>query len=200
MDQTGVSTEESRRHPRGEVLESGSDVVAFLEEQHDRIQSLFDAVLKASGKTRDVTFYQLRRLLAVHEAAEEQIVHPAARRAVDGGDHVVDERLVEEREAKTLLARLERLDTASPEFEADLRKLQASVAAHSEAEEQEEFEPLARSIDESRLAQMRRMVQLAEAIAPTRPHPGVESALANAIFGPFASMLDRLRDVLAGKG
>jgi hypothetical protein len=46
---------------------------------------------------------------------------------------------------------------------------------------------------------MRRAVELAEAAAPTRPHPGVESAKANLLAGPFAAMLDRARDVLSGK-
>ncbi|HKV20936.1 MAG TPA: hypothetical protein VJR50_18015, partial [Mycobacterium sp.] len=40
-------------------------------------------------------------------------------------------------------------------------------------------------------------VQAAEAIAPTRPHPGVESAGLNFVVGPFASMLDRARDLIA---
>ena len=39
-------------------------------------------------------------------------------------------------------------------------------------------------------------VRAAEAIAPTRPHPGVESAKLNFIAGPFASMVDRARDAL----
>ena len=40
-------------------------------------------------------------------------------------------------------------------------------------------------------------VRAAEAIAPTRPHPGVESAALNFAVGPFASMLDRARDALS---
>lgn len=37
-------------------------------------------------------------------------------------------------------------------------------------------------------------VQAAERIAPTHPHPGVESAVANFAVGPFAAVLDRARD------
>jgi hypothetical protein len=36
-------------------------------------------------------------------------------------------------------------------------------------------------------------------MAPTRPHPGVESAAANILVGPFAAMLDRTRDAISGK-
>jgi hypothetical protein len=39
-------------------------------------------------------------------------------------------------------------------------------------------------------------VHAAEAMAPTRPHPGVESAKLNFVVGPFASMLDRARDAI----
>ena len=44
---------------------------------------------------------------------------------------------------------------------------------------------------------MAKAVLAAEAIAPTRPHAGVESAKANFMVGPFASMLDRARDAIA---
>ena len=36
--------------------------------------------------------------------------------------------------------------------------------------------------------------------APTRPHAGVESQVANLTAGPFAAMLDRARDAIVGKG
>jgi hypothetical protein len=44
---------------------------------------------------------------------------------------------------------------------------------------------------------MAKAVRAAEAIAPPRPHPGVESAKTNLLVGPFASMLDRARDAIA---
>ena len=47
---------------------------------------------------------------------------------------------------------------------------------------------------------MGHLALLAAAIAPTRPHAGVESQLANLVAGPFAAMLDRARDAIIGKG
>ncbi|MEU1959858.1 hypothetical protein [Nocardia sp. NPDC019304] len=44
---------------------------------------------------------------------------------------------------------------------------------------------------------MRRTVELAETMAPTRPHPGVESATANVLVGPFAAMMDRAKDMIS---
>jgi len=181
------------------MISSGLDVVKFLEEQHDQIEAACEQVLSSRGEDRKNLFVALRRLLAVHETAEEEIVHPAARRALPNGDVVVDARLQEENEAKKILADLEDLDVGSAEFERKLVLLQSSVLLHARAEEQNEFAQLAGLLDTERLEKMRKAVTFAESVAPTRPHPGVESAAANILAGPFASMLDRARDAMSGK-
>lgn len=181
------------------MISSGTDVVSFLMEQHRQIKVLFNEVTAASGKEREKAFYALRRLLAVHETAEEQVVHPAARRALANGDAVVEARLEEENAAKKVLASLEDLDVDSMEFVTKFTALKSSVIMHAEMEEQEEFVELAAAIDPDRLESMRKAAEFAEAVAPTRPHPGVESATANMLAGPFASMIDRTRDLFSGK-
>lgn len=181
------------------MISSGNDVVTFLKEQHELIKSLFGEVLTTSGEKRREAFFSLRRLLAVHETAEEQIVHPAARRALPDGESVVEMRLQEERDAKEILAGLENLDVDSQEFDTQFNRLRAAVIAHAEAEETREFDRLPAILDPKRLESMRRAAAFAEKVAPTRPHPGVESAVANTLVGPFASMLDRARDALSGK-
>src|SRR5688500_228369 len=124
------------------MISSGTDVVAFLKEQHDQIEAAFNTVLSERGAHRINAFFALRRLLAVHETAEEEIVHPTARRALPDGEAVITERLREEHEAKKVLAELEELDAESAEFDRKLRVLQASVIAHAKAEEEQEFERL----------------------------------------------------------
>jgi Hemerythrin HHE cation binding domain len=138
-------------------------------------------------------------LLAVHETAEEEIVHPAARKALPNGEALVAARLGEENEAKKILAQLESLDVDSTEFDTLLSRLERSVIVHAQAEERDEFGQLASVLDQSQLERMARAAELAEKIAPTRPHPGVESAAANMLAGPFAAMIDRARDALSGK-
>jgi hemerythrin superfamily protein len=180
-------------------IAGGRDVVAFLISQHEQIKDLFQQVSTNSGEAREEAFIALRRLLAVHETAEEEIVHPRARVLLADGDDVVGARLQEENEAKQKLAALESLQIDSGEFEKLFQELQADVLNHAAAEESEEFGRLADELGDDQLEQMRRAVELAEAMAPTRPHPGVESAKANLLAGPFAAMLDRARDVLTGK-
>jgi hemerythrin superfamily protein len=176
------------------------DVVSFLKAQHELIKKMFDEVIKSTGSEREQAFLELRRLLAVHETAEEEIVHPRAKRELPDGESVVSARLAEEHEAKTALTELEKLEVDSTDFETKFRQLQKDVVAHAEAEEHQEFEKLAAELDDSQLERMRNAVRIAEAMAPTRPHPGVESAAANMLAGPFAMMLDRARDAIVGKG
>nr|WP_242671598.1 hypothetical protein [Mycobacterium syngnathidarum] len=88
------------------------------------------------------------------------------------------------------------MDVDSDEFITELAKFRDAVIDHAEHEEHEEFDKLHRKLDADDLERMVKSVQAAEAIAPTRPHPGVESAALNFAVGPFASMLDRARDLI----
>lgn len=76
------------------------DVVELLLAQHTQIKTLFGDISAAQGDRKRELFEDLVRLLAVHESAEEDVVHPIARRKIDAGDEVVDRRLREEDEAK----------------------------------------------------------------------------------------------------
>src|SRR6195952_4720825 len=75
-------------------VQSTDDVVNFLTDQHNLIKDMFDDVLSASSdEARERAFVDLRQLLAVHETAEEMVVHPRARKELSNGDEVVDARL-----------------------------------------------------------------------------------------------------------
>jgi hypothetical protein len=178
---------------------NGSDVIGFLKSQHQQLRGMFDEVASTSGPERSKALRALRRMLAIHEAAEEQVIHPAARRGLPGGELLVENRLREEREAKRVLAELEQLEIDSPEFDRKLGELKTKILAHADAEEREEFDRLPSWLDARRLARMRAMVVFAQKVAPTHPHAGIESAAANMIVGPFAAIIDRARDAIASK-
>jgi hemerythrin superfamily protein len=179
------------------IVQSPEEVVAFLKAQHNLIEDMFDEVLYASDpEAREKPFQELRQLLAVHETAEEMVVHPRARREADAGNSIVDARLKEEHEAKELLSEIEKLDITSKQFINEMTKLRGAVLEHAQLEEGEEFPVLQREVDADDLKRMGAAVRAAQAIAPTRPHPGVESAKLNFAVGPFASLLDRARDVI----
>ncbi|OMC46014.1 hemerythrin [Mycobacterium sp. IS-2888] len=179
------------------IVQSPDEVVAFLKAQHNLIEDMFDEVLHASDpQAREKPFVELRQLLAVHETAEEMVVHPRVRREARAGDTIVDARLTEEHDAKEALSQIEKLDITSQRFIDELTKLRDAVLDHAKHEENEEFPVLKREVDADELKRMGTAVRAAEAIAPTRPHPGVESAKLNFAVGPFASMLDRARDLI----
>lgn len=179
------------------LVQTPDEVIAFLKAQHDLIEEMFDEVLLASDpRAREQPFLELRQLLAVHETAEEMIVHPRVRREVDGGDAIVDARLEEEHASKEQLSKLEGIDVTTNEFIDEFTKLRDAVLQHAEQEETEEFPKLQQQLDDDDLKRLAVAVRAAEAIAPTRPHPGVESAKLNFAVGPFASMLDRARDAI----
>jgi len=95
-----------------------------------------------------------------------------------------------------VLSKLEAMDVSSKEFITELTKFRDAVIDHAEHEESEEFTKLERNLKAEDRERMAKAVLAAEAIAPTRPHAGVESAKMNFAAGPFASMLDRARDLL----
>ncbi|MFF9088542.1 hemerythrin domain-containing protein [Streptomyces sp. NPDC014991] len=172
------------------------DVVALLMRQHGDIRNLFDEVERSEGEERREAFRRLVRLLAVHETAEEEVVHPFVRRAVSGGEQIVEDRLAEEKSAKETLAALDDMDTDDPAFMPQLRKLRTDVQEHARAEERYEFSHIRRSTDVTNLATMAKAVKAAEAMAPTRPHPGVQTGAANVALGPVAALMDRTKDAV----
>ncbi|MEU1548734.1 hemerythrin domain-containing protein [Nocardia sp. NPDC005745] len=180
------------------TIDSTTDAIDFLVHQHGRIKQLFIETAETSDPVeRESKFFELRRLLAVHETAEEEIIHPRARREIGDGAYIVDARLEEENKAKKQLAEMESLDISSMEFQVRLAKLREAVLAHADHEEREEFARLREELDDEALRRLRKTVELAETMAPTRPHPGVESATANVLVGPFAAMMDRAKDMIS---
>jgi hemerythrin-like domain-containing protein len=174
------------------------DVIDLLLEQHDEIKSLFHELRKIEGPAKQELFEDLVRLLAVHETAEETVVHPMARRKLDAGEEVVERRLEEEDHAKKELAALYELGVDHPEFDQRLDAFAADVVRHATKEEAEEFLRLRGSVEAGTLRRMAGAVKAAEAVAPTRPHPRApESAIGNLLVGPPTAVFDRVRDALA---
>ncbi|MGH3388565.1 MAG: hemerythrin domain-containing protein [Actinomadura sp.] len=171
-------------------------VVDLLRQQHEEIRKLFGKVEKTTGKTRKDSFEQLRYLLAVHETAEEEIVHPFARRTIGNGERIIHARLKEEKEAKEILQQLEKVGTDSAEFEPLLVRLHKAVEAHSEHEETVEFPKLVAKSTPEELKGMATAVKAAEAIAPTHPHPGTETPAKSIAMGSVAAVIDRTRDAI----
>ncbi|MER7503073.1 hemerythrin domain-containing protein [Nonomuraea pusilla] len=172
------------------------DVLDLLVAQHARIRDMFDEVGNAEPGARGEAFDRLVRLLAAHETAEEEIVHPYARLKLDGGHGLVAARLDEERRAKRLLQHLDRTGVAHPDFHDNLDRLRRAVTVHARSEERYEFVRLRAATTAVERRTMAVAVRAAEALAPTHPHPGTESATRNLLLGGPLALVDRARDLI----
>jgi hypothetical protein len=174
------------------------DVVDILQAQHQRIRDVFGRVGEASGVEKREMFEGLVRLLAVHEVAEEELVHPLARRKIGATQQVVDARLHEERQVKRSLAELYDLGTDHADFNVRLGQLGDAVFAHFEHEERDELPHLRQTVGADNLQRLASVVLMVERKAvPTRPHPDLPASTAvDLLLGPPLSVFDRVRDVL----
>jgi len=147
------------------------DVLDLLIQQHTQIRDLFTEVESSTAAARANAFHRLVELLAVHEVADEQVVHPLVRRHVPGGGHIVADLLAEERRTRQTLVALEEMGTDAPEFPRLLSELRATVLEHANREEAYEFRYLRRDVPAGeRAASPVRRAETAEAVAPT-PEP-----------------------------
>ena len=115
------------------------DVVDLLLDQHRVIRELCDEISSASVADREGPFRSLLRLLAVHEAVEEELVHPYVKRRVDGAKAAVADRVEEEREVNRMLVALDALGPSDPSFEALFTRFRTALLAHADKEESSEF-------------------------------------------------------------
>jgi hemerythrin superfamily protein len=174
------------------------DVVDLLLAQHARVEELFLLVAGGEGDAKRAAFDDLVRLLAVHETAEEEVIHPLSRTLPGDNDDMVDERLDEERQAKETLKTLVESGVDADGFDEGVQLLRKSVLEHARHEERYEFPRLRQHVKPDRLRMLAGAVRAAEAAAPTRPHPGAESATANAVAGVPLAVIDRIRDAVRG--
>jgi len=179
---------EAARLPEG-------DAVRILLEQHARIRDLFAEVKNTRGDQKKQAFDELRALLAVHETAEEMIFRPTAKETA--GEAEAEARNHEEEEATKVLAELEKMDVNSAEFDTKFATFEQSVIDHAEHEEQEEFPIVRQGSEEDKLKSLGRKLEAVEKVAPTHPHPSTAgSTAAQWMAGPFASIVDRVKDAI----
>ena len=143
------------------------DVVTILVAQHQELRALFLVLDDAVGDVRRDAFHRLARLLAVHETAEEEVVHPAVR-GLKGGAPVAAAREAEEHRVKALLSTLDKIGPDADGFDTLLMQLRDDVLAHAVHEERAEFPLLRAACDPARLHAMALEVRALILQAPRR--------------------------------
>jgi hemerythrin superfamily protein len=172
-----------------------TDVIDEVVHDHKEIKALFGKVETSSGKARHEAFEALVRKLAVHETAEQEVVHPLTQSV--HAKQVMEKRLSEEKQGEKALAALEEMGPDNPQFDEKFAKLKAKVLEHADQEEREEHVRLRDRVEADKLEALAPVFRAAESSAPTRPHPGgPTSAAGNMTVGPMTAIMDRARDAV----
>ncbi len=170
------------------------DLVEVLLEDHKAAEALLGRV-GVAGEDQSALFDELVHDLVGHEVAEEEIVYPALRAEVPGGDTLAEPRIAEQQKAEELLAKMEGMDRSGTEFAQSLAHLRDEALAHAQAEEAEVFPELRAHLSDQRSAALANAYRMAKATAPTHPHPHAPNTPpGNIAVGGIAAVADRVRD------
>lgn len=174
------------------------DIIELLSNDHDEVDDLF----KRFEKTDDATEQgeignKVVHELSVHAAVEEQFVYPLVRVKLTKGGLQADHAIEEHAEVKQLLADLEKQEAGTAEYTKTMNSIIESVRHHVDEEEGSLFPELRDATDASTREKLGTVVDKAKGLVPTHPHPLVPgTATAQLVAGPWATVMDKVRDLL----
>jgi hemerythrin superfamily protein len=173
-------------------------IVNVLLEDHQSVARRLSELASSVASARAELFWKLTDELVRHEVAEELVLYPAVRK-LSGGEQLANARIREQSEAEQQLARMEKLDTESPEFMTEFTDLKAAVLEHAEHEENQVFPLVKAEVASEDQLQLAQKYQGAKRAAPNHPHPHApDTPPGNKILGPVAAFVDRIRDAANG--
>ncbi|MDZ4308102.1 hemerythrin domain-containing protein [Allopontixanthobacter sp.] len=133
---TPAASDEERAEARRKIekLASGEDWLRMIVDQHKGIEGLFEEAKQAQGASaRAQAIKQLATELTGHATAEEAVVYPLV--AEDSGKTHAGMAYEEHAMTKIQLAKLEKLDPLTPEWDEKLEHIRSAVAQHVYQEE-----------------------------------------------------------------
>jgi iron-sulfur cluster repair protein YtfE (RIC family) len=131
------------------------NVIEALKRDHRNVEELFSTFESSEDPS---VAEQICSELELHTAAEEQIVYPALRQAVTGGDKLADEAEQEHAQAKQIIGRIKR--TTDPEHLSEVvGELKQAIEHHVEEEEGTVFPKMESDVGATELDAMGSRVQ-----------------------------------------
>ncbi|WP_322102221.1 hemerythrin domain-containing protein [Paraburkholderia sp. J41] len=125
-----------------------TDAIELLTADHRAVEKLFDAWQPADKADEDARYTLVKRaceMLTVHTMIEEELLYPAAAKALPENTLDVDEAFVEHYLVKSLIQRFTTLTPADAGFDATFRVLTELVQHHVKEEEEDLFPQLRKS-------------------------------------------------------
>jgi len=117
---------------------TGGDAIAILMSDHEAIKGLFDQLLGGDATSRAHILQQLKPLLVVHNATEENLIYPAIHEASQRPRHA-NGLYRQQDEAQVAFWKLLMLDPGNAEFLRESADLRDALIAHVREEEEHEF-------------------------------------------------------------
>jgi len=160
-----------------EILESDTHALKLLKEDHRQVEELFKQYEsqkeQGAGNEKTRTAQLICVALTIHAAIEEELLYPAARKALaKEGKDLVDEAAVEHQSLKDIIGRLEVAPAKDPLYDAAVKVLEEYVKHHVKEEENELFPKLSSSdLDLDELGKQM-FVRKAQLIRPARKTSG----------------------------
>ena len=126
----------------------GNDAVEILLNDHQVIKGLLSELTAAAGSRREAVLEQLKGVLTIHNATEENLVYPAINK-VAGSKLEAQHLYHETAEADTLLFELDSMfkERDESDFGAKAEAFAQAVRHHIEEEEQKAFPRLRENAD-----------------------------------------------------
>ena len=106
-----------------------ADVTEMLEQDHRKVEKLFEQIKGSKGATRAKFVERLASDLRLHMKVEESIVYPAIAKQADDGKDMVEEAKTEHKGARKALDDVEKLSPDKPGFDGALTMLEAGISA-----------------------------------------------------------------------
>ena len=141
---------------RAGITTTGDDAIEILLNDHERVKRLFDELAASDTAGRATVLEQLKALLTVHNATEENLVYPAIRFVA-----------ARPRDAETLYHQQDEAEWSLWSIDATLKgvldgddadeqiqTLHKAVLAHIRKEEETEFPHLREALEDGELAQL----------------------------------------------
>ena len=122
----------------GEIPTVGNDAIEILENDHDTIEMLLNELVDGSEAQRAGALEQLKTLLTVHNATEENLIYPAIHEIAARPMHA-GKLYHEQDDAKVVVWKLSMLEPGSEDFRATAVNLREAVLKHVRLEEEHEF-------------------------------------------------------------
>jgi hemerythrin superfamily protein len=179
-----------------------ADVIQLLIEDHREVEQMFQEFEPATTpeQKREIADRAIIELVK-HSEAEEQAVYPAMRKSLPNGDELVEHEISEHSEAEQIMNSLDGMDPSDPQFDPLMHQLMGAIRHHIQEEEGDAFPRFRQAVGQDELDKLAGTVETIKKVAPTRPHPAApDHPPMNAMLGPGAGLVDRVRDMITGRG